>query len=454
MSAETPDDELPPRLMTERSDEGRAVRRYLRHPHSASEARVWPRVWQRLAASKRATATPRRPWAPVAWAAAGAAVVVALGLFSRGDRPLREVAQEPISPQSIALGPTATMLAPGKWTIPDEATLELGIGSSGSAEEISPGVPRVTLMQGRVRMAVEHKPRPASFEVVSPPYRFTVLGTTFAVERGATDVSLSVEEGRVAVSHGEHLLETVVTGGRWSGPVVPPPPAAVTATAPSKRDRKPSLHPGRAVALRERPSPSVQAQAGPGAERCGVGSTTAGPEHLKCLEHQAAGTGLDAEIALYEIGKIKRGALGDPAGALAAFQSLRERFPDGTLRAEAELSAVELLARLGRHRAALDASATLLQEGRVGERAAELHLLRGNLYRESLGDLARAATEYRLAAGGSSHKATDDKASFLLAVTLEGLGRRAEAADAYRRYLQRPNPAHEADARARLRRLE
>src|SRR5882762_1733688 len=110
------DDGLPPRLMAERTEEGRAIRRYLRHPHSASEERVW----QRLTDARRAALTPRRAWVPAAWATAGAALgVVALALLWRSDRVIPHVPQEPTAVsagQSIVLGSTATALATGHWT--------------------------------------------------------------------------------------------------------------------------------------------------------------------------------------------------------------------------------------------------------------------------------------------------------------------------------------------------
>ena len=57
---------------------------------------------------------------------------------------------------------------------------------------------------------------------------------------------------------------------------------------------------------------------------------------------------------------------------------------------------VQLLSALGRHAEALEESAALLARGSSPERAAELRLLRGNLYRQ-LGNLTRADHEYRLA---------------------------------------------------------
>jgi tetratricopeptide (TPR) repeat protein len=187
--------------------------------------------------------------------------------------------------------------------------------------------------------------------------------------------------------------------------------------------------------------------AAPGA----AGQTTVA--RLACWRGQVANGGLRAEVALYKVGTIARDELHDPPQALAAFEELRRRYPDGAMRIEAELSIVGLLARTGRYDDALTESATLLETRRAGERAAELHLLRGNVLREGLGDLGRALTEYRLASTSTGRPATVDEAAFLSAVTLEALGKRTEATAAYRAYLERTHPTHQAAAETRLRRL-
>jgi tetratricopeptide (TPR) repeat protein len=166
---------------------------------------------------------------------------------------------------------------------------------------------------------------------------------------------------------------------------------------------------------------------------------------------------LRAQIALYHIGRINQEDLREPAGALATFEELRRRFPDGPLRAECDLSVVQLLAAAGRHGEALEESAALLARGSSPEREAELRLLRGNVYREALGDLTRAEHEYRLASAPASTAAatpTADEALYLHALSLETLGRRPEAQARYQLYLGRERPAHEKQAREALLRLE
>ena len=122
------------------------------------------------------------------------------------------------------------------------------------------------------------------------------------------------------------------------------------------------------------------------------------------------------------------------------------------MRAEVDLTLVELLPRLGRFREALDESEALLSRDPRHERAAELHLLRGNILRESFQDYGRAGREYaavRDAVGAGEASEIADDAAFFEAVCLEVV-RRDDAAAAYRRYLAGGARRHAAEARARL----
>jgi hypothetical protein len=362
---------------------------------------------------------------------------------NRGSEPPVAPSAARATGPSIALGRRAQSLGSGHWTIADEASIELRPGSAAQARRTAAGAPTVSLASGQISLSVVHKPRPAPFRVNSPPYVFTVLGTVFQVERRPTTVELIVSEGRVAVSRAGRELATITAGGRWSGGLAP---AAI-----GKSEPRPAASSAE-VTLRS--SGASRLNAGAGQVCAGLLSSA---QRLSCLRVQASGSGLAAETALYEIGKMTRDELHDPAAALAVFEALRQRYPDGALRAETALSIVELLARTGRYYQALDDSAALLAGPENGARAAELHLLRGNIYREALSDLTRAAQEYKQAAGRSSAASranTADEALFLHAVSLEALGQRDQAAAGYRQYLSRARPAHERDVRQRLERLE
>jgi tetratricopeptide (TPR) repeat protein len=169
---------------------------------------------------------------------------------------------------------------------------------------------------------------------------------------------------------------------------------------------------------------------------------------LACYQDQAAQSGLAGETAQYEIARLWRDSLGAPDRAVAAFQTQRSRFPNGVLRVEADLSIIELLPRLGRHADALAESERFLAAHPKAERNGEIHLLRGNIFREVLRDLDHAEREYAHAAESGGRFGDDGR--FLHAVCLEALGRGGEARKAYEAYLLRPGAIHVQEVKKRL----
>jgi hypothetical protein len=152
-----------------------------------------------------------------------------------------------------------------------------------------------------------------------------------------------------------------------------------------------------------------------------------------CYAQRAAGSGLSAEAALYDMARLRRDALQDANGALAALNDYRQRFPNGSLLNEVGLSRLELLSELGRGREALRESEALLASAKGQERAAELHMLRGNVLRRELSDGRAAAAEYaKVEAFGGTLGA---EATRLRGVSLEAIGDAPGALEAYRRYL-------------------
>ncbi|HEY2901887.1 MAG TPA: FecR domain-containing protein [Polyangia bacterium] len=469
---------LPPRLRSQRGGEGELVRRYLQRIHVTSEERAWRGLESALVGGARARSTRRRRWRFGLWVTASAGVVALAGALlwiSRGGAPLGSVAVvappaptvaratatgaatapvmpapdivAPIAPASpavdvgprtvVTVGARPRALVAGRWRWENEASIDVAPGGAARAVWPTGSGPTVALGTGRASFEVVHKPRPAPFRLHAGPYTFTVLGTVFTVERRPTEVSLAVTQGRVAVSRGERSLALITTGGFWTGTLVTGSPSAKTSTAPAAAPKS-----------AEDDASVVVSCAARGA--AGQTPTT----RLACWRAQASGGGLRAEVALYKVGTIARDELHEPSEALAAFEELRHRYPDGTLRTEAELSIVGLLARTGRYDEALTESAALLEKHGANERAAELHLLRGNVFREGRGDLGRAVEEYRLAAVAEAGRpATVDEATFLYAVTLEAAGRRLEAVEGYRAYVGRTHAAHEGEARVRLQRL-
>lgn len=169
---------------------------------------------------------------------------------------------------------------------------------------------------------------------------------------------------------------------------------------------------------------------------------------LGCYRSVADGDGLAAEAALFELARLTAAQPSRREQALVLLDEHGRRFPQGALRGEVAELRIRTLYELGRDAEALRASEEALGTpwGRV--LSAKLHLLRGTIYDDRLGDCARAATEYVALVGEPT--AEGDEAEFRRARCFERLGRSADAAAAYARYLNRPRPARARDAQARL----
>ena len=364
----------------------------------------------------------------------------------------------------IQLGRAAVGLPVGAAELVGEA--EVTLSREGSARAFAtPTAATVELAAGALDLHVEKRQADAghAFEVAAGPYRFTVLGTVFRVSRAGDDVTLSVTEGRVAVSQGATTLAVITAGGFWSG--VARTAEASPRQAPTDRRTERGLAtspaPRQLVALRTparetapaKPFASSSAPA-PGADACATRAASGDAAGAAdCYSAAAAGADLGAEVALYEAARLYRDALGQPARAVAALQEARRRFPAGVLSTEVSLSLAELLPKLGRYQEALDEAKAILRRRPAEARAAELHLLRGDVLRAGLGRCAAAEAEY-LAAARAGDDRVADAASFGRADCLETTGRRAEARAAFALYLTRPHPAHAAEARRHLQPLE
>jgi hypothetical protein len=259
-------------------------------------------------------------------------------------------------------------------------------------------------------------------------------------QRGAAGGALTAEQlGRKA------SVSSALVGLAVPQPsvVAPPPPPA---PRPSPRE------PVRADSRRSAPVPLTSAAAAPSMlptepDCSAVARSGDAKAAAACFAERAAGFGLSAQVALYELSRLERDALGKPAQALATLERYLERFPSGSLNGEVRFSRIELLVRLGRAQEALDASRDFLSSSFGVERAAEVHLLRGNLLlRRQQG--AAASVEYRAALNAPGR--VGDDAAYQLAVALEQSADRQRSRLAYERYLERPGARHAAAAKARL----
>jgi hypothetical protein len=366
--------------------------------------------------------------APVAIAAA-AVIALAVGLVARPGQVSKGVTSHntrPEAPATLPLDPT-----PASPTIADEPSVKLDAGErklrDGSVVNLAPGgfarlrdranATSIALDRGKVTLAVEPRPAEAALEVIAGAYRFKVIGTRFSVTRAGDAIALRVDEGRVAVFGEQVELAIVSAGGDWSSaeptPVAPARDVPRSKTPPEMTPPPPDPDPNRA-------------------SDCRAFARGGEPQKAEaCYLTRSSGSGLEAETALLEVARLRRDVLGDSAGALQALDSYRNRFPNGSLRGEADIAHVALLTRLGRQTEALAESQRLLDSPNGRERAFELRMLRGNLHRKS-GNVAPAAQEF---AHAEALDGSNSEATYFRGVCLEELGDAAGAAAAYRRYL-------------------
>ena len=196
------------------------------------------------------------------------------------------------------------------------------------------------------------------------------------------------------------------------------------------------------------PAPTVITAHEPAVDCLGYARSGNPQEAEHCFEGQARSQDLSAEVALYELSRLRRDALGKPAEALLALDEYLQRFPSGNLSGEVRFSRLELLVKLGRNDEVMRASDELLASPSGAERAPEIHLLRGNVESHALNDPAAAVREYALAKAAPGR--VGDEGTFLEAVNLEKLGDVSHATQAFETYLTRPGARHLAEARTHL----
>jgi outer membrane protein assembly factor BamD (BamD/ComL family)/protein-disulfide isomerase-like protein with CxxC motif len=164
------------------------------------------------------------------------------------------------------------------------------------------------------------------------------------------------------------------------------------------------------------------------------------------FESLSQGSDSFAAQSLYELGRLRHQSLKDPKGALAAFDSYRQRFPNGMIREEVDLTAVEAALSAGEPlRARTEADAFLAVHPR-SERERLVRRIRADLSREA-GDCAAALRDYdRLLEEDPSGPEADD-ATYDAALCEARLGGAAAARARLERYLSRfPAGKHAAQA--------
>jgi hypothetical protein len=212
-----------------------------------------------------------------------------------------------------------------------------------------PAVPtRASLVLERGTLEIDADARPATTDAEGAPSRvevrvasYRVEGTSgrFSVSAQRSGVDLVVHGGEVSVWSSTRLVARVAAGERWTN--LRPPPAAARPAAAATAGSSPA----------EAPEAEVEAAAPTereGADCLALARRGSTDQALGCFERQSLEGGLSGELALIELARIRRDVKGDLAGAERALGDYRRRFPGGSLAAEAGVSRVELLLRLGR----------------------------------------------------------------------------------------------------------
>ena len=409
------------------------------------EAGAWRRLEEHLAPSggfRHSRIPMPRYWAAMAALAAGLLLAWFGWQRHNSERTLAGQPQLPNEPVAAKVTTTNVRLAVGKSQLPDGTEVELGEGTEGSYKA-DDHRSSLEFERGRLNIKVAHQQQGRHFVVKTQGFEFRVLGTQFSVVSGQR-VDLNVTEGRVEVRDATKTFTVVEAGGHWS----------------NLDDSGPSEAPTASVA---QPPPHLQAprvDSAPSNTQSTIDPTSCRDllrggkpaQSEQCYLQIAQGSGLSAEMALYEVARLRRDVLSNPGGALGALDEYERRFAAGTLAPEVSMARVDLLARLGRADEALQASERLLSSSGGRARKVELRLLRGNLLRDKKHDCAAAQVEYGLIEADPTPRG--DQAQFARAGCLERLGSKDEAIRTYRSYLGRPNPEFARRAQQRLEELQ
>lgn len=437
-------------LETSTSAGDQALRRAL--DDSAEMPEVQPnkqRVWTRVQA----------PWAPsrARWAlgvgltTAAVAGVVAFAVLHRaptGNETVAGVAAPSANAPTFATGTLLT--GPGEKL---ERRLARGVdvvlaplGALLAGDNDTP--PEVK--SGKAHFSVPHQSSGQRYVVRAAGYRVVVLGTVFDVGVESTGVSVHLQTGVVDVEDAQsgQRVAHLSPGQHWSSAEVPaaaapPPPSSsssvATTTAPARALRRASR---RLIATADA-APEAAAILASARQARQAGDA----RHALALYGRLAhGGGQLAESAQYEMASIEDEDLHDPARALRSWERYREQHSRGVLRAEADLSIIEMLTELGQDGRALDEARGFLRRNPGSERRGEVARVAGDLSR-TRGDCKQAVLFYDQALASRLSPADADDAAFQRAGCLVALpdGRAAAALAAYLgRY---PHGRHAGEAR-------
>jgi hypothetical protein len=161
-----------------------------------------------------------------------------------------------------------------------------------------------------------------------------------------------------------------------------PPPSAQhpPASVPSRAVKRATAKVSAAVLAGAAGDPTPSATKGRGAAACAqLARKGEAQSALDCYDELASGEGMSAELALFEQARLEGKVLRRPERALARLDQYRQRFPQGSLRAEIMLARIDWLLSAGDSLGARAAVDEALASGLLRERTAELERIRARL---------------------------------------------------------------------------
>lgn len=170
-------------------------------------------------------------------------------------------------------------------------------------------------------------------------------------------------------------------------PESPPSPVKTSAAPVAPKPAAPRASIGAATSANGAPAIDAvakptndSAEAGGTAKACAQLARAGSAEQARaCYEELSRGSGMSAELALFEQARLEGKALRRPDRALQTLEAHRRRFPQGSLRAEVMLAQIDWLLATGDSAHALQVVDEALASGLLRERTSELERLRTTL---------------------------------------------------------------------------
>jgi hypothetical protein len=192
--------------------------------------------------------------------------------------------------------------------------------------------------------------------------------------------SSSTSTSRTAAGHREAEAASEAAHRRppTSEPPLSAPPRAVAARTKVEPSAGSDPSVGRNPAV-EAPPSSGDGSAGTAKACADLARSGAAEPALVCYAKLARGSGMTAELALFEQARLEGKVLRRPERARTTLDEYRRRFPQGSLRAEVMLAQIDWLLASGDSTRALEQVDEALASGLLRERTAELERLRSTL---------------------------------------------------------------------------